>query len=281
MSEKANENTGRKAAAVTGKTTLPVKNPRSSPGPKTRTGTKKGHFTLMAPKIDGVTEKCKFCKLQFDKTILPEHESACKEKEYERKQLDMTPLKNGKTKIIFVVGGPGSGKADQCTRMVSQYGFAHMNIRFMVNTEIESGSACGGQLKTILESGHPVPLEIVLDLLKENMLKEAAKGCQGFLVDGYLRTISQGLLFEDEITESSCVIFLDVSEETMTKRLSSSAAAQIDIEEEKKRLKLFNQEIAALLDHYKKKGKLAHIQADGSEDDIFKAVSKALNSFLK
>lgn len=50
-----------------------------------------------------------------------------------------------------------------------------------------------------MEAGQLVPLEVVLDLIKEAMLKEVAKGSKGFLIDGYPREVPQGEQFENEV----------------------------------------------------------------------------------
>ncbi|PIO75205.1 adenylate kinase isoenzyme 5 domain protein [Teladorsagia circumcincta] len=74
-----------------------------------------------------------------------------------------------------------------------------------------------------MEAGELVPLEIVLDLIKEAMLKAVAKGSKGFLIDGYPREVKQGEQFECEIQEAKSVIFFDVPEDILVQRLMHRA----------------------------------------------------------
>jgi len=203
----------------------------------------------------------------------------------ERKQIDLSPLKKAKAPIIFIVGGPGSGKGTQCARMVEKYGLSHLSSGDLLRAELESGSPRAGQLKKIMEAGELVPLEVVLDLIKEAMLKEVAKGSKGFLIDGYPREVKQGQQFESEILECTTVIFFDVSEETMTKRLlgrgATSGRVDDNVETIKKRLETFRKQTQPVVDYYKQKGKLVHIKAEGSVDDIFKEAEKAMDKIFK
>ncbi|KHJ92790.1 adenylate kinase isoenzyme 5 domain protein, partial [Oesophagostomum dentatum] len=103
----------------------------------------------------------------------------------ERKHIDLTPLKKAGVPIFFIVGGPGSGKGTQCERIVAKYGLSHLSSGDLLRDEVKSGSPRGAQLTKIMEAGELVPLEVVLDLIKEAMLKEVAKGSKGFLIGVY------------------------------------------------------------------------------------------------
>jgi adenylate kinase len=52
----------------------------------------------------------------------------------ERKSIDIEPLRKANVPIIFIVGGPGSGKGTQCERIVQKYGFTH--LRFLSRIKI-------------------------------------------------------------------------------------------------------------------------------------------------
>ncbi|KAK6062292.1 adenylate kinase isoenzyme 5 family protein [Cooperia oncophora] len=135
-----------------------------------------------------------------------------------------------------------------------------------------------------MEAGELVPLEIVLDLIKEAMLKDVAKHCKGFLIDGYPREVKQGEQFEKEIQEAKLVIFFDVSENVMVERLlhraQTSGRADDNIETIKKRLKTFSNATAPVVEYYQKKKKLVQIKAQGTVDEIFAMVVKHLDVAL-
>jgi len=202
----------------------------------------------------------------------------------ERKQIDLSPLKKAGVPIIFVVGGPGSGKGTQCAKMVQKYGLSHLSSGDLLRDEVQSGSPRGAELTKIMESGQLVPLEVVLDLIKEAMVKEFAKGSHGFLIDGYPREVKQGDQFEAEIMEAALVIYFEVSAKTMTDRLlgraKTSGRVDDNIETIKKRLDTFYKQTEPVVDHYKKKGKLAQVHAEGGVDQIFGEVDKSLQTLF-
>ncbi|PIO75207.1 adenylate kinase isoenzyme 5 domain protein [Teladorsagia circumcincta] len=116
----------------------------------------------------------------------------------DRKKIDLTPLKKANVPIFFIVGGPGSGKGTQCEKIVAKYGLSHLSSGDLLRDEVKSGSPRGAKLDKIMKAGELVPLEVVLDLVKEAMLKEIAKCSKGFLIDGYPRDVKQGEQFERE-----------------------------------------------------------------------------------
>ncbi|KAK6754861.1 hypothetical protein RB195_013688 [Necator americanus] len=202
----------------------------------------------------------------------------------ERKHIDLTPLKNAGVPIFFIVGGPGSGKGTQCEKIVAKYGLSHLSSGDLLRDEVKSGSPRGTQLTKIMEAGELVPLEVVLDLIKEAMLKEVAKGSKGFLIDGYPREVKQGEQFENEIQEARSVIFFDVSEDILVERLlhraKTSGRADDNMETIKKRLHTFTTATAPVVDYYEKKKKLIRIEAKGTVDEIFAVVSKHLDQVM-
>ncbi|MEE6524255.1 hypothetical protein FKM82_023610, partial [Ascaphus truei] len=110
--------------------------------------------------------------------------------------LSSEKLKN--CKIIFVVGGPGSGKGTQCERIVEKYGYTHLSTGDLLRAEVTSGSDRGKTLSAIMEKGELVPLDTVLDMLRDAMIAKADSS-KGFLIDGYPREVKQGTEFEKKV----------------------------------------------------------------------------------
>lgn len=100
--------------------------------------------------------------------------------------------------IIWVLGGPGSGKGTQCARLVERYGFQHLSSGDLLRDEVASGSDKGKELSEMMVKGILVPRAVVLDLIKQAMLK-ALESAKGFLIDGYPREVEQGVDFEDQV----------------------------------------------------------------------------------
>jgi len=197
----------------------------------------------------------------------------------ERKNIDKTPLKNAKLPVIWVLGGPGSGKGTQCDRIVAKYGYTHLSSGDLLRAEVQSGSEFGKELTKIMEKGDLVPLFVVLDLLAEAMIAKLG-GSKGFLIDGYPREVAQGKEFEAEILPCTQILYFDVSDATMTERLLNrgKSSGRVDDNEEtiKKRLNTFHQHSKPVINEYASKCK--SIPAERPVDDIFADVCSALDA---
>jgi len=194
-----------------------------------------------------------------------------------RKELDLTPLREAKLPVIFVLGGPGCGKGTQCERIVAQYGFTHLSSGDLLREEVQSGSERGKALNAVMERGELVPLEVVLDLLAEAMLQKVSSS-KGFLIDGYPRERAQGQQFEETILPCTKVLYFDVPDEVMVSRLLHRAktSGRVDDNEEtiKKRLATFHTHSEPVIQHYA--DRCSAIQATCSPDEVFVEVQKAL-----
>ncbi|XP_033102106.1 adenylate kinase isoenzyme 5-like isoform X2 [Anneissia japonica] len=181
-------------------------------------------------------------------------------------------------KVIFVIGGPGSGKGTQCAKLVEKYSFMHLSAGDLLRAEVKSGSERGKQLTEIMEKGELVPQDVVLQLLKESMEASLASS-KVFLIDGYPRKLEQGIEFEKEITECQFLLYFEVSDEEMTTRLlkRGETSGRSDDNEEtiKKRLSVFHEHTTPVLDHFKEKTKKVAAES-GTPDDIFVEVVKLL-----
>jgi adenylate kinase family enzyme len=63
-------------------------------------------------------------------------------------------------RIVFVLGGPGSGKGTQCERIVAKYGHTHLSAGDLLRDEVKSGSELGKQCEAIMKEGKLVPMEV-------------------------------------------------------------------------------------------------------------------------
>lgn len=104
-----------------------------------------------------------------------------------------------------------------------------------------------------MESGALVPLDIVLELIKEAMFKSRSTA-KGFLIDGYPREKEQGIRFEEVVAPVNVILFFDAKEETLVSRLLNRAktSGRVDDNEEtiKKRLQTFITHTDQIVNHY-------------------------------
>ena len=129
-----------------------------------------------------------------------------------------------------------------------------------------------------MESGQLVPLAVVLDLLAEAMLMKVS-GSKGFLIDGYPRDVAQGKQFEAEIAPCALILYFEVSDDTMIKRLlnrgETSGRADDNMETIKKRLDTYHKHSQPVIAAYA--SKCFRIPAERGVDDIFADVCSILD----
>ncbi|XP_006834863.1 PREDICTED: adenylate kinase isoenzyme 1 isoform X1 [Chrysochloris asiatica] len=185
------------------------------------------------------------------------------------------------TKIIFVVGGPGSGKGTQCEKIVQKYGYTHLSTGDLLRAEVSSGSDRGKMLSEIMEKGQLVPLETVLDMLRDAMVAKVDTS-KGFLIDGYPREVQQGEEFERRIGQPTLLLYVDAGAETMTQRLlkRGETSGRVDDNEEtiKNRLQTYYKATEPVIAFYEKRGIVRKVNAEGSVDSVFSQVCTHLDT---
>lgn len=123
------------------------------------------------------------------------------------------------SKLIICLFGPqGSGKGTQAKILTKKLHTPHISTGDLFRLAIESKTELGKQVEKIINSGQLVPDEVTFNLLKERI---ANLDCaEGFILDGYPRTINQAKLL-DQYAKVSQVIFIEISDEESVKRLTN------------------------------------------------------------
>ncbi|XP_055516071.1 adenylate kinase isoenzyme 1-like isoform X3 [Leucoraja erinacea] len=185
------------------------------------------------------------------------------------------------SKIIFVVGGPGSGKGTQCEQVVEKYGYTHLSTGDLLRAEVNSGSDKGKSVHAIMEKGELVPLDTVLEMLRDAMIAKADVS-KGFLIDGYPREVKQGEEFEKKIAPPTLLLYIDAGKETMVQRLlergKTSGRADDNEETITKRLETYYKATEPVINFYQHRKIVRKINAEGTVDEVFAQVAAALDA---
>ncbi|MEN8225248.1 MAG: adenylate kinase [Bacteroidota bacterium] len=176
---------------------------------------------------------------------------------------------------IIIFGPPGSGKGTQSIKLAEKYSLTHISTGDIFRSEIKAKSELGLRVTSIIESGELVPDELLVDLLRSAMQKHP--GTDGFLFDGYPRTIQQAHDLDELLKEMNggvdVVLALDVHDDELMGRLlkrSQLEGRKDDTEEViANRLKVYHSQTRPLTDHYDAQGKLQSIHGVGSIEGIF------------
>ncbi len=119
---------------------------------------------------------------------------------------------------IILLGAPGAGKGTQAQFLMSKYGIPQISTGDMLRAAIKEGTELGLEAKKVMDAGQLVSDELIIGLVKERIAKEDC--VNGFLLDGFPRTIPQAdAMKEAGIDVDHCLEF-DVPDEVIVERMS-------------------------------------------------------------
>ena len=183
---------------------------------------------------------------------------------------------------IVLLGAPGSGKGTQAVRLVEQLELPHISTGELLRSAVEAGTELGQKAKTVIDRGELVSDEIMLGLITQRLSRDDAKN--GFILDGYPRNITQAKAL-DEILERQGqamveVLHIDVDAELLLQRIAGRAAEEgrsDDAEEVvRKRLRIYAEQTAPVVEYYTAKGVLSRVLGEGSVEEVFQRIMSVL-----
>ena len=209
---------------------------------------------------------------------------------------------------LVVLGKQGAGKGTQCVRLSHHYVVPHVSTGDMLRSEVKLRSSVGQRAAKLMDKGDLIPDDLVMEMVGARLSERDTSG-RGFVLDGCPRTTNQAESLEQLVDPFGLdlVIDLQVPTSLVMKRLASrrvcvdcganySTAApplvnwtcdvcggevvqrQDDTEEAiERRLNLYEEETAPLLDWYKQRELLVEISGTGSPDAVTRRVVGAID----
>jgi len=162
--------------------------------------------------------------------------------------------------------------------MATAYRVPHVATGEILREAAAQGSALGRRVEPILERGDLVPDDLMIDLIRERLERE-----DGFVLDGFPRTLPQAEALDamlDEIGKPhDAVILLEVSDDVATRRLQARAAegrADDSPEAIRNRLRLYHELTEPVVDRYRADGMLVAVDGEGSVAEVAEQIEDAL-----
>ncbi|TNH03871.1 adenylate kinase [Testudinibacter sp. TR-2022] len=119
---------------------------------------------------------------------------------------------------IILLGAPGAGKGTQAQFIMNKYHIPQISTGDMLRAAIKTGSELGKQAKQLMDAGKLVPDDLIIALVKERVAQDDAKN--GFLLDGFPRTIPQADALKDAKIDIDFVLEFDVPDQVIVERMS-------------------------------------------------------------
>ena len=119
---------------------------------------------------------------------------------------------------IILLGAPGAGKGTQAQYITEKYDIPQISTGDMLRAAVKAGTPLGIKAKTVMDAGELISDEIIIGLVKERISEADCEN--GFLFDGFPRTIPQADALKDAGVIIDAVVEIDVADEEIIKRMS-------------------------------------------------------------
>lgn len=211
---------------------------------------------------------------------------------------------------LILLGGPGAGKGTQAKKLVDLLKVPQISTGDMLRAAVGAGTSLGRKAKEYMDAGKLVPDEVVIGLVQERLKETDCKN--GFMLDGFPRTLPQGETLEAMLSEMGRkidnVVSFEVSDEELVARITGRRTCgscgaiyhlkyspppsegtckcgaknliQRDDDNEvtvRQRLETYHSQTAPLISFYEKRNVLRTIVCDGlNPDGVFEQTKKVL-----
>ena len=184
--------------------------------------------------------------------------------------------------FILILGAPGSGKGTQGKILAERLGIPKITTGDIIRSAMKDGTALGRQAKQFYDKGQLVPDTVILDLIKGELTKPAAK--DGAIFDGFPRTAAQAELVDQTLAAGgnrlNHILLLDVDEEELVRRMSARASQESRSDDTpaaiKTRLDVYRRDTAPLIAHYGQRGIVHRVPGGGTVPQIAEEIKRII-----
>ncbi len=179
---------------------------------------------------------------------------------------------------IILFGPPGVGKGTQAVKLAERLDLPHISTGEIFRAAKAAGTELGLKVKEYADNGILVPDEVTTAIALEAL---DAPSCErGYILDGYPRNLAQAESLDAAMAEKNCridhVVFLIAPEEELTGRALKRGRVDDTEEVIKRRLKIYEDETAPVLDHYRRQGLVTEINGLGEIEDVQERILAAI-----
>jgi adenylate kinase len=185
---------------------------------------------------------------------------------------------------LLIIGPPGAGKGTQAALLAESFGIPAISTGDIFRYNVKNETELGLKAKAFMDRGEYVPDSLTNDLVRDRLAKADAEA--GFLLDGYPRTVDQVQELDAILTESGrkldVVVQLTADYEELVRRLAGRAALEGRADDTpdviRRRLEVYDEQTAVLIDIYAARGLVARIDGLGEISEVTGRIIEALEA---
>lgn len=186
---------------------------------------------------------------------------------------------------IVLFGKPGAGKGTQAEFLKEKYNLVHLSTGDIFRFNIKNDTALGQLAKSYMDKGDLVPDEVTIKMLQDEVEKNP--GANGFLFDGFPRTIAQADALDAFLATKdwniTATVALEADDEILVQRLlerGKTSGRPDDQDEEKirNRYEEYNEKTAPLIGYYKAQNKLHSVDGIGTIEEVTIRLSNVIDN---
>jgi adenylate kinase len=189
---------------------------------------------------------------------------------------------------LILLGPPGAGKGTQAQRLVEKHGIVQLSTGDLLRAAAKAGTPVGLRAKDIMDRGELVSDDVVVAIVSDRIDQPDAR--KGFILDGFPRTVPQavalGRMLKEKGLKLDAVVELKVDPGILLKRIENRIAeanargetlrSDDDPEKLKRRVEIYHEQTAPLVDYYRLEGALKTVDGMASIPEVAGAIDRAL-----
>lgn len=182
-----------------------------------------------------------------------------------------------KKRVVFL-GPPNSGKGTQAVGLAALLGVPAISTGDMLRAEKAAGSALGKRVQSVLDSGQLVDDDLMAEVVTSRLAQ--ADALEGFLLDGYPRTLPQAAtlegILEGQGAKLDHVLLVEAPEEVLVKRALGRGRVDDTDEVVRERLRVYRRQTEPLVDYYRRQNLLQEIDGNQPIETVEGAIKAAV-----